>query len=502
MEKTFMIKLLMISLVTNILIMIGTWFFARSKNNYSVVDAVWAFSFFITSGIYTILGNGLLQRRLLILLCVSIWSLRLGIFLARRIFSHHPTEDSRYVELRKGYGAYVARGFFWFFQYQAYSVVLLSAPFLLMALNPEPQVNSLEYLGAILFFICLSGEAIADHQAQDFKKNPENKNKVCDVGLWRYSRHPNYFFESGIWFSFFIMAYSSPYGIYTLFAPLLILFLLLKVTGVPMSESQSLKNRGEAYREYQKKTSKFIPWFPKKLAILLILIAPLISKADEIKRVPPARLAKIYAIGKTNEEPLFIQKTNYKKVGDQIEANTVITDQKNTVVMTEVAYYKEARLVSQIVDQHQTQEHYEVEVKNEKVYFRQRKMNEKDDQLKEASEKYTDQFCTGPVVEEYFLKHWNLILDKKTLSADFGVPELKKSVSFEFKLKELTQFNGREVARINMKAANFVVRMVVDTITMDIDLNDKRYVRYIGRTPLHIKNKNKLQPFDAEILYQ
>ena len=259
-----MIKLILISFILNCLIMVGTWFFSRSKNNYSIVDAVWAFSFFVTSGFYALLGDGLLERRLLMLACIGIWSLRLGIFLSKRIASHHPTEDSRYVELRRGYGDHVERGFFWFFQYQAYSVVLLSAPFLLMALNTEPNIQFSEYAGMILFFLCLIGESSADHQAQGFKKNPANKTKVCNVGLWRYSRHPNYFFESGIWFAFFIMAYSSPYGIYSLYTPLLILFLLLKVTGIPMAESQSLKNRGDAYREYQRTTSSFIPWFPKK----------------------------------------------------------------------------------------------------------------------------------------------------------------------------------------------------------------------------------------------
>ncbi|MBC7753334.1 MAG: DUF1295 domain-containing protein [Moraxellaceae bacterium] len=259
-----MIKLIIISFILNCLIMVGTWVFSRNKNNYSIVDAVWAFSFFVTGGFYAFLGDGLLERRLLMLLCIGIWSLRLGLFLARRIASHHPIEDSRYVELRKGYGDHVERGFFWFFQYQAYSVVLLSAPFLLMALNTDPHIQFLEYTGIALFFLCLLGESVSDHQAQVFKKNPANKSKVCNVGLWHYSRHPNYFFESGIWFSFFIMAYSSPYGIYSLYAPLLILFLLLKVTGIPMAESQSLKNRGEAYREYQKTTSSFIPWFPKK----------------------------------------------------------------------------------------------------------------------------------------------------------------------------------------------------------------------------------------------
>lgn len=497
-----MIQLIVISILANVLIMIGTWFFARAKNNYSVVDAVWAFSFSITAALYTWLGEGLFQRRALMFICISIWSLRLGVFLYKRIASHHPVEDSRYVELRRGYAPHVERGFFWFFQYQAYSVVLLSAPFLLMALNPEPQLLPLEYIGAILFLISLAGESWADQQAQNFKKNPLNKSKVCDVGLWKYSRHPNYFFESCIWFSFFIMAVSSPYGIYSLYAPLLILFLLLKVTGVPMSESQSLKNRGEAYREYQKRTPMFFPWFPKKLVIIFALLSPLILRAQEVLKIPPARIAKIYAIGKTDQAPVFIQKTNYKKINDQIEASTVIIDQNDVKVMTEVAVYKGVQLVSQIVEQLQTQEHYEIEIKNEKVYFRSRKTSEKPEQMKESSEKYTSQFCVGPLIEEYILKNWDSLLDKKTLTADFGVPELSKTVSFDFKMKEKTKFKDRDVVRITMKPSNFVIRMLVDTITLDIDVKDKRYAYYIGRTPLRLEKGKKLEPFDAEIIYE
>lgn len=499
-----MIQLIVISFILNALIMVGTWFFSRSKNNYSVVDAVWALSFFVTGGLYASLGDGRLERRLLMLICISIWSLRLGIFLAKRIASHHPTEDSRYVELRKGYGSHVERGFFWFFQYQAYSVVLLSSPFLLMALNTNPQIAPLEYIGAALFLLCLTGEAISDHQANTFKKNPAHKNKVCNVGLWRYSRHPNYFFESCIWFAFFIMALSSPYGIYSIFSPLLILFLLLKVTGVPMSESQSLKNRGEAYREYQKKTSMFVPWFPKKFIVLIVatLLSPLTTKAQDIKSLPATRIAKIYQIGKTDSEPEFIQKTNYKNVGDQVEANTVITDKKGTVVLTEVALYKGTKLVSQVIEQFQTQEHYEVNVKEDKIYFRERKINEPADQLKESIEKYTDQFCIGPVMEEHLLKNWDLILANKTITVSFGVPERRQTVSFDFKLKEQTKVNGRDVARITMKASSFIIRMAVDTITLDLDLKTKRYFHYVGRTPLQFTKNNKLEPFDAEIFYE
>ena len=114
-----------------------------------------------------------------------------------------------------------------------------------------------------LALLATAGEAIADWQAQRFKSNPANESRVVNVGLWRHSRHPNYFFESMVWWGFFIAALDSPHGWVTVVCPLLMLYILLKVTGIPLTEKHSLENRGDAYREYQRTTSRFIPWFTK-----------------------------------------------------------------------------------------------------------------------------------------------------------------------------------------------------------------------------------------------
>lgn len=135
---------------------------------------------------------------------------------------------------------------------QAASVVLLAAAFLLASLNPSPVLHPLEYAGAALWLLALSGEALADAQLAAFKKNPANKGQVCAVGLWRYSRHPNYFFEWLVWVSFFVFALASPCGWLAIVGPASILYLLLRVTGIPMTEEQSLRSRGDAYRRYQK----------------------------------------------------------------------------------------------------------------------------------------------------------------------------------------------------------------------------------------------------------
>ena len=115
-----------------------------------------------------------------------------------------------------------------------------------------------------LWFVAVAGEALADAQLAAFKRNPANRGGVCAVGLWRYSRHPNYFFECLIWVSYALFAFGSPGGWLALIGPAAILYLLLRVTGIPLTEEQSLRSRGEAYRRYQETTSAFLPWFPKK----------------------------------------------------------------------------------------------------------------------------------------------------------------------------------------------------------------------------------------------
>jgi len=152
-----------------------------------------------------------------------------------------------------------------FFYYQAVLALMLSLPFSLIMINPSPKLSWIEYLGAALWLVAVSGESLADWQLKRFKSNPANKGKVCEAGLWNYSRHPNYFFEWMIWMSYFIFALGSPWGFISIICPVAILYFLLKVTGIPYTEAQILKSRGKLYVDYQKTTSAFIP-LPKKIA--------------------------------------------------------------------------------------------------------------------------------------------------------------------------------------------------------------------------------------------
>ena len=146
---------------------------------------------------------------------------------------------------------------------QAGLAVLLSAPFLIAALDPQP-LSAVEYTAAGLWLAALAGELEADRQLTGFKADPANRGRVCDAGLWRYSRHPNYFFEWIIWVAFSLFAITSPWGAIGLVSPSLILYFLLRVTGIPATEAQAVRSKGDASRHYQETTSAFVPWWPKR----------------------------------------------------------------------------------------------------------------------------------------------------------------------------------------------------------------------------------------------
>lgn len=242
------------------------YFFARRIDNYGMVDVAWSYAFAPVAWFYAGAGPGWLPRRLLVAALVTLWAARLGTHLLRRVAGHHPVEDGRYVQLRRDWAGNFAPKMFGFFQLQAGSIVLLALPFLLPAVNVAPAFSALELAGTALWLLALAGETTADAQLAAFKRDPARRGRVCDVGLWRYSRHPNYFFEWLVWVAYALFALGSPWGALALVAPASILFLLLRVTGIPLTEEQSLRSKGDAYRRYQQTTSAFVPWFPRHLS--------------------------------------------------------------------------------------------------------------------------------------------------------------------------------------------------------------------------------------------
>ncbi len=245
-------------------IMIIIWIWAYKIKNAGVVDIFWAFNFTVIAAVIYFMGDGFDQRKEVVCLLAAIWSLRLGIYLLIRVGSHLEVEEGRYAQLRKEWAPNSNRTFFIFFQAQAMSNIFLAIPFFIIAQNKTPELSMFEMIGAGMWFVCIIGEAISDFQLQRFRKKQVNKGKVCQDGLWNYSRHPNYFFQFMIWVSVFIFSLATPYGWISIVCPMTIFYLIWKVTGIPMTEEQSLRSRGDLFREYQRTTSVFVPWFKKK----------------------------------------------------------------------------------------------------------------------------------------------------------------------------------------------------------------------------------------------
>ena len=259
---SFMGLLLIGGMCLAFFMMFVVWIISLIIKNAGVVDVAWGLGFVILAAFYSVLPLGDIFRKAAMVLMVALWGLRLSWSILRRLL-HEQKEDRRYQALRESWKIHLPLKFFFFFEFQAFLQLLLSIPFLLICLNERAGISVLEIIGIAIWLTAFIGEVISDEQLRQFKINPQNKGKTCQVGLWYYSRHPNYFFEWMIWVGYFIFALSSPYGWVSIISPIIMLHFLLNVSGVPLAEAQSLKSRGEEYREYQRTTSVFVP-LPKR----------------------------------------------------------------------------------------------------------------------------------------------------------------------------------------------------------------------------------------------
>ncbi len=244
-------------------LMLLLWLIHLRTGNAAIVDAGWAGGLALLGALYAAFGGGYWLRSALIGTMSVIWGVRLAIYLLTTRIIGHP-EEGRYQELRRQWKTNIPFKFLLFFEFQALLCVVLAVPFLMASRNPEPQLSSTEWAATALWVLAMAGEAAADAQLNKFKSHPSNKGRTCQMGLWRYSRHPNYFFEWLIWVAFALFALASPGGSFGLVSPALILYFLLRVTGIPATEAQAIRTRGEEYRRYQEATSAFVPWFRKE----------------------------------------------------------------------------------------------------------------------------------------------------------------------------------------------------------------------------------------------
>lgn len=234
----------------------------RARRDAGVVDVGWAAGLGILAILYMTGATGYGARRFLLAGLAGVWAFRLAIFLLRNRILGKP-EDGRYRTLREQWGAHAERNFFFFFQFQALLALAFSLPFFVVAYNPVIALRGWEAAAVIVWIVAVAGEGTADAQLAAWRAQPENRGKTCRAGLWRWSRHPNYFFEWLHWWTYVLLGIGSPWWPVTFLGPALMLFLLFRVTGIPHTEAQALASRGRDYREYQATTSVFFPWIPR-----------------------------------------------------------------------------------------------------------------------------------------------------------------------------------------------------------------------------------------------
>lgn len=245
------------------LLMACLWSVQRRTRNAGIVDLGWTISIFLMALFCYGTATGDPLKRSAMFLMVFLWALRLLRHLTRR-FIRESKEDARYNKWRQAQGDKADTFFLFVFFFQGALAAVLSAPFWIVSFDPSPGFEPAHYAGLFLWIAAFLGESLADRQLTRFKSDPANRSKVCEAGLWNYSRHPNYFFECLIWVSYFIFALDSPGGYWALLSPALMIFFIVKISGLPPAEQQSLLSKGESYRVYQRTTSPLIPWFKKK----------------------------------------------------------------------------------------------------------------------------------------------------------------------------------------------------------------------------------------------
>lgn len=237
------------------------WLVQKKLRNAGLVDAIWAWTLGLLAVFYAAVGPGHPVLRLALALMGAIWGARLGTHLFIRNWGK--PEDFRYAYFREEWGASADFNMFWFFQFQnVFTLLLSSMAFIPLAWRADVPPAICWLLAGAIWFVSVAGENLADTQMERFRADPRNKGRVCRDGLWRYSRHPNYFFECLHWLAYVPLAIGAPWGWISLGAPLLMAWMLTRLSGMPMLEEEMIK-RKPGYAEYRRTTSALIPLPPK-----------------------------------------------------------------------------------------------------------------------------------------------------------------------------------------------------------------------------------------------
>jgi steroid 5-alpha reductase family enzyme len=243
--------------------MLAIWLLSLPLRNASIVDIFWGLGFVIVAFLSLVLADGFAGRRILVTALVTIWGLRLSLHILLRNFGKG--EDYRYRAWREAAGpAFWWTSFYRVFLVQGVILWIVSMPILAAGYYHSPgHFTPIDVAGVLVWCVGFTFEAVGDIQLARFKASPGNKGKVMRTGLWRFTRHPNYFGDAAVWWGLFLVAAATISGLWTIFSPALMTFLLVRVSGVALLEKKQVETRPE-YRDYIESTSAFIPWLPKQ----------------------------------------------------------------------------------------------------------------------------------------------------------------------------------------------------------------------------------------------
>jgi steroid 5-alpha reductase family enzyme len=256
------LSIYIINLLAVVFMMLLGWVVSVQRQNVTIVDSLWGMGFVLIAWLTLFQLDGMGMRSLLITVLTTLWGVRLALYLTWR--NHGKGEDPRYAQWRSASGER-----FWITS--LFKVFLLQAIFLwAIALviqagqsgGGSHRLGWLDFLGTLIWLTGFVFEAVGDWQLARFKSDPANHGQVMDRGLWRYTRHPNYFGESLIWWGFFVIALSQPGNWWTVVSPVIITAVLLKMTGIPLTEKLIVEKR-PGYGDYIASTPAFFPWIPK-----------------------------------------------------------------------------------------------------------------------------------------------------------------------------------------------------------------------------------------------
>jgi len=256
-----MFTVLITEVIVIVIYMVIWFFFSQLLKRNDIADIAWGPGFVITAMSAMILSNAATQRGLLVLSLVILWAARLAIHVFLR--NRGKSEDARYKKWRQDWGKQVViRAFFQIFILQGLLIIIISLPVTIIITSKQNRLGIFDFLGVCIWLTGFFFEAVGDYQLMKYKKNPENKGKIIKQGLWRYTRHPNYFGEVVLWWGIYIIALSVSLGWAAILGPVTITFLILKVSGIPLLE-EKYKNNPE-FQTYKQKTSAFFPLPPRK----------------------------------------------------------------------------------------------------------------------------------------------------------------------------------------------------------------------------------------------